>query len=65
MAHVEPNGLLTVWSATQVPHYLHRELAKVLEVDPAKDPRDPASGGGAFGGKSEPFDLEFCVASSP
>ena len=31
----EGNGKLTVWSATQVPHYLHRELARVLEVDPA------------------------------
>ena len=26
-------GHLTVWSATQVPHYLHRELARVLELD--------------------------------
>ena len=29
-------GRLTVWSSTQVPHYLHRELAKVLELDPAR-----------------------------
>src|SRR5690606_26521649 len=26
---------LTVWSATQVPHYLHRELARVLDLDVA------------------------------
>ena len=53
---------LTVWSATQVSHYLHRELAKVLGVG-AQDVRviQPVVGG-AFGGKSEPFDLEFCVA---
>ena len=62
VAQVEPNGLLTVWSATQVSHYLHRELSKVLET-PAHQIRviQPPLGG-AFGGKSEPFDLEFCVA---
>ncbi len=62
LAQIDPNGLLTVWSATQVSHYLHRELAKVLEK-PAHEIRviQPALGG-AFGGKSEPFDLEFCVA---
>lgn len=57
----EGNGKLTVWSATQVPHYLHRELARVLEVDPAMVRVLQPLVGGAFGGKSEPFDLEFCV----
>lgn len=58
----EPLGVLTVISATQVPHYLHRELARVLElpVDRVRVVQPPV--GGAFGGKSEPFDLEFCVA---
>jgi 4-hydroxybenzoyl-CoA reductase alpha subunit len=55
-------GKLTVWSATQVPHYLHRELARVLEVDQAHVRVLQPLVGGAFGGKSEPFDLEFCVA---
>lgn len=58
----EGNGKLTVWSSTQVPHYLHRELARVLEVDPARVRVIQPLVGGAFGGKSEPFDLEFCVA---
>jgi CO/xanthine dehydrogenase Mo-binding subunit len=58
----EAGGKLTVWSATQVPHYLHRELARVLEVDPARVRVLQPLVGGAFGGKSEPFDLEFCVA---
>jgi 4-hydroxybenzoyl-CoA reductase alpha subunit len=57
-----PGGRLTVWSSTQVPHYLHRELAKVLELDPAKVRVIQPHVGGGFGGKSEPFDLEFCVA---
>ena len=58
----EPSGVLTVLSATQVPHYLHRELARVLELraDRIRVIQPPV--GGAFGGKSEPFDLEFCVA---
>jgi 4-hydroxybenzoyl-CoA reductase subunit alpha len=55
-------GLLTVTSATQVPHYLHRDLAEVLELptDRIRVIQPPV--GGAFGGKSEPFDLEFVVA---
>jgi 4-hydroxybenzoyl-CoA reductase subunit alpha len=57
-----PGGRLTVWSSTQVPHYLHRELAKVLELDAAKVRVVQPHVGGGFGGKSEPFDLEFCVA---
>ena len=58
---VDGHGKLTVWSATQVPHYLHRELAQVLELDQAKVRVIQPPVGGAFGGKSEPFDLEFCV----
>lgn len=58
----EPTGVLTVYSTTQVPHYLHRELAHVLSLgaDRIRVVQPPI--GGAFGGKSEPFDLEFCVA---
>ncbi|WP_405282907.1 xanthine dehydrogenase family protein molybdopterin-binding subunit [Gaopeijia maritima] len=59
----EAGGRLTVWSSTQVPHYLHRELAQVLELDPANVRVIQPPVGGAFGGKSEPFDLEFCVAA--
>lgn len=62
LAHVEPSGLVTVWSATQVSHYLHRELAKVLGIGAHRLRVIQPPLGGAFGGKSEPFDLEFCVA---
>ncbi len=58
-----PDGQLTVWSATQVPHYLHRELARVLGLKQSKIRVIQPALGGAFGGKSEPFDLEFCVAA--
>ena len=62
VAQWSPDGQLTLWSATQVPHYLHRELARVLEVPQVKIRVIQPHLGGAFGGKSEPFDLEFCVA---
>ncbi len=62
LANLEPNGVLTVWSATQVSHYLHRELSKVLEMPANRIRVIQPPIGGAFGGKSEPFDLEFVVA---
>src|SRR5690606_25521873 len=55
----DPTGKLTVWSATQVPHYLQRELARVLDLDVARIRVVQPAVGGAFGGKSEPFDLEL------
>ena len=62
IGHWDGVGKLTVWSATQVPHYLHRELSRVLGVEQAQVRVLQPLVGGAFGGKSEPFDLEFCVA---
>jgi len=62
IGYYDPSGKLTVWSATQVPHYLHRDLARVLDLDVARVRVVQPAVGGAFGGKSEPFDLEFCVA---
>jgi len=53
---------LTVTSATQVPHYLHRDLCMVLGLENSQVRVVQPALGGAFGGKSEPFDLEFCVA---
>ncbi len=62
IGHVDGRGLLTVWSSTQVPHYLHRELSKVLGIPTHQIRVIQPLVGGAFGGKSEPFDLEFVVA---
>src|SRR5439155_12705977 len=58
----DAEGNLTVWSSTQIPHYVHRELARVLELDPARVRVIQPFIGGAFGGKSDPFSLEFVVA---
>jgi 4-hydroxybenzoyl-CoA reductase subunit alpha len=53
---------LTVISATQVPHYLHRTLANVLGLPMHKvQVKKPALGGG-FGGKSDPFPHEIITA---
>lgn len=53
---------LTLYSSTQVPHYLQRALSEVLEVPLERVRVVRPAVGGAFGGKSEPFDLEFCAA---
>lgn len=55
------SGVLTVYSATQVPHYLHRDLADVLHLPMNRVRVIQPAVGGAFGGKSEAFDLEFVV----
>ena len=57
-----PQQKLTLWSSTQVPHYLHRELARVLDLRQHQIRVVQPCLGGAFGGKSEPFDLEFVVS---
>ncbi|MBX7098180.1 MAG: molybdopterin-dependent oxidoreductase [Myxococcaceae bacterium] len=62
VAQYDAEGNLTVWSSTQIPHYVHRELSKVLGLDPARVRVVQPFIGGAFGGKSDPFSLEFVVA---
>jgi 4-hydroxybenzoyl-CoA reductase alpha subunit len=56
------NGHLTLWSATQAPHYVHKALAKVLDMPASRIRVIKPHLGGGFGGKSEPFALEFCAA---
>jgi 4-hydroxybenzoyl-CoA reductase alpha subunit len=62
VAQVSADGLLTLWSSTQITHYVHRALARVLEWPAQKIRVIQPCLGGAFGGKSDPFSLEFCVA---
>jgi 4-hydroxybenzoyl-CoA reductase alpha subunit len=62
VAHFDPDGKLTLWSSTQTPHYVHRALAKVLEL-PASHIRVIATpNGGGFGGKSDPFNHEIAIS---
>ncbi len=62
VAAVDPDGRLTLWSSTQTPHYVHRALAKVLEMPPARVRVIACPNGGGFGGKSDPFNHEIVVA---
>src|SRR5581483_3428745 len=56
------NGRLTLWSSTQVVHYVHRTLARVLELPMHRIRVIGATHGGGFGGKTDPFSHEIVVA---
>lgn len=60
----DPDGKLVVYSSTQTPHYLHRALAKALEIPAAHIRVVATPNGGGFGGKSDPFNHEVVVASA-
>jgi len=53
---------VTLWSSTQTPHYVHRALAKVLELPPSRIRVVACPNGGGFGGKSDPFSHEIVAA---
>lgn len=56
-----PDGKLTLWSSTQTPHYVHRLLAKILDVPQAHIRVIAAPVGGGFGGKLDPFAHEIAA----
>ncbi|MBL7898355.1 MAG: molybdopterin-dependent oxidoreductase, partial [Crocinitomicaceae bacterium] len=60
-AYWDENGL-TIITATQVPHYLHRYLSKVLEVPMSRVRVIKPYVGGGFGGKSDPFPHEIIIS---
>src|SRR6266513_3429844 len=61
LAQFSHDGKLTLWTSTQDMHYLHRHLAKVLQM-PASHIRVIATpNGGGFGGKCDPFNHEIVV----
>jgi 4-hydroxybenzoyl-CoA reductase subunit alpha len=62
VAQWTPDGKLTLWSATQTPHYVHRALGKVLGVPMSHIRVIATPNGGGFGGKSDPFSHEMVVA---
>ena len=62
LAQWSPDGKLTLWTSTQTPHYVHRALAKVLELPAARIRVIATPNGGGFGGKSDPFSHELVVA---
>jgi len=62
VGQVEANGRLTLWTSSQTPHYVHRALAKVLDLPMARIRVIATPVGGGFGGKSDPFSHEICAA---
>src|SRR5437867_695734 len=61
VAAAGPDGKLTLWSSTQTPHYVHRLLAKILDM-PAAHIRVVATPvGGGFGGKLDAFAHEIAA----
>jgi len=62
IARWERDGRVTLWTSTQVAHYVQHQLGRLLEM-PEGDIRVimPHCGGG-FGGKAEVTPLEICAA---
>ncbi|HEY6323570.1 MAG TPA: molybdopterin cofactor-binding domain-containing protein, partial [Thermoanaerobaculia bacterium] len=58
----EDDDRVTLYSSTQTPHYVHRALARVLEMPPSRIRVIACSNGGGFGGKSDPFNHEIVAA---
>ncbi len=57
----EPDGRMSLYTPTQVAHYVHRALAKVLEMPMHRIRVFRTAVGGGFGGKSDPFPHEMAV----
>src|SRR6266550_2380699 len=64
IAAKDADGKLVLWSSTQTPHYVHRALAKALNMPPAHIRVIATPNGGGFGGKSDPFNHEIVVAKA-
>src|SRR5438477_10730724 len=60
----DPDGKLVLWSSTQTPHYVHRALAKALDMPAAHIRVIATPNGGGFGGKSDPFNHEIVVSKA-
>ena len=60
----DPDGKLVLWSSTQTPHYVHRAIAKTLDLPAAHIRVIATPNGGGFGGKSDPFNHELVVCKA-
>ncbi|HEX6691472.1 MAG TPA: xanthine dehydrogenase family protein molybdopterin-binding subunit [Burkholderiales bacterium] len=64
LAFLDQDGKLQISSSTQNPHYLHRQLARVLQYPEAKIRVVATPNGGGFGGKCDPGGHEFVVCKA-
>ncbi|OGA48280.1 MAG: aldehyde oxidase [Betaproteobacteria bacterium RIFCSPLOWO2_12_FULL_63_13] len=64
LATVEGDGKLLLSSSTQNPHYLHRQLSRVLQIPVPMIRVVACPNGGGFGGKCDPAGHEFVVCKA-
>jgi 4-hydroxybenzoyl-CoA reductase alpha subunit len=64
LAAVEGDGKLTLSTSTQNPHYLHRQLARVLQMSASQIRVIATPNGGGFGGKCDPANHEMVVSKA-
>jgi 4-hydroxybenzoyl-CoA reductase subunit alpha len=63
LAQFDPlNGELTLWSATQIPFFLRRNLSNTLQIPESKVRVIKPKVGGGFGQKIDLFAKDFCAA---
>jgi 4-hydroxybenzoyl-CoA reductase alpha subunit len=64
VAAVDGEGKLTLWSSTQVPHYVHRSLSRILQLSPTRIRVIATPNGGGFGGKCDVCNHEMVAAKA-
>src|SRR6476661_2420225 len=64
LAFLDGEGKLQISSSTQNPHYLHRQLARVLQIQESQVRVVATPNGGGFGGKCDPGGHEFVVSKA-
>ena len=64
VAAPDGEGKLVLWSSTQVPHYIHRALARALRMPAAHVRVIACPNGGGFGGKCDLHNHEIVVSKA-
>ncbi|MDY6864124.1 MAG: molybdopterin cofactor-binding domain-containing protein [Thermodesulfobacteriota bacterium] len=62
IGHFDSSGKVTVWSGTQSPYFIHRDLARTLNIPESKVRVIKPYTGSGFGGKTEMHSHDFCAA---
>lgn len=62
LATADPSGKVTLWSSTQIPFFLRRNLATTLDIPESKVRVIKPKVGGGFGQKIDLYAKDFCAA---
>ncbi|MBP1727191.1 MAG: aerobic-type carbon monoxide dehydrogenase, large subunit CoxL/CutL-like protein, partial [Deltaproteobacteria bacterium] len=62
LARVDHSGKVTLWSSTQIPFFLRRNLATTLDIPESRVRIIKPKVGGGFGQKIDLFAKDFCAA---